>query len=387
MVQPITMPKFGQMVEESSVSRWLKREGDVVHRGDILFEAETDKATMEVESFSEGTLLKIVVPEGNMVPVMSVVAYIGDPGEAIPVLESSGPDPSPPPAEPVKASSEPGPAATAAGGATAERRAVSPRAARLAREAGIDVSQIAGSGPGGRVVESDVERAIAERPETLSGIRQVIARRVSESYRTAPHFFTTQSVDMTELEGLRAQLKTKGRTFSVNDFVLRAVVLALMEHPLVNSATDGVHLRRHSHVDLGLAVATGHGLVVPVIRQAELLSLDQTRDAAAELTERARAGKLLPDEMTGSTFTVSNMGMLDVENFTAIINPGEGAILAVSSVRKEPAVLNDQVAIRSKMKITLSADHRLIDGADAVQFVNAVRDKLEEIELWRGLIS
>ncbi|MBM3776511.1 MAG: 2-oxo acid dehydrogenase subunit E2, partial [Acidobacteria bacterium] len=275
--------------------------------------------------------------------------------------------------------------AQAAGAArSASRRNISPRAARLAQELGLDVSLLTGTGPEGRVVEADVERARAaraERPEPPSRMRRIIAERLTESYRTAPHFFTTQSVDMTELEALRAELKGAGLKYSLNDFILKAVALALIEHPPVNGAAGKSSA---GHVHLGMAVALEDGLVAPVIREAERLTLDQVHSAAEELAAKARAGKLTPDEMSGSTFTVSNLGMLDVENFTAIINPGESAILAISSVRQQPAVFGGQIAIRRLMKITLSADHRSIDGAVAAGFINSVRAKLQDGELWRS---
>jgi len=460
MVRPISMPKLGQSEEVATIVRWLKKEGEAVAKGDILFEIETDKALLEVESFFEGTLLKIVAAEGQTIPIQSTVGYIGDPGDPIP--ETPAP-PQPPRAEAPKAPGEaryatppsvpvaelpkarreravvpegetrPGertlPIAAAFG--TSELFRISPRAAKLAREAVIDPRPIIGTGAGGRIVErdvkaylaakgydrlritpaakklaarqkldilslegkgdsgritvADVQRAIAERPRPMSRMRQAIADRLTQSFTSTPHFFVTVSVDMTDLEAFRSELRAQGAAYTITDFILKAVALTLPEFPAVNSTTDGKNIRWHSRVHLGLAVSLEQGLVVPVICDADDLTLAEIHDRATELTAKARAGKLTPAEMSGSTFTVSNMGMLDVENFTAIINPGESAILAVSSVQKQPVVKDDQIKIRSLMKITLSSDHRVVDGVIAARFVNAIKNKLEEITLWKRL--
>jgi len=443
MVRPITMPKLGQSEEEVTLLRWIKKEGDPVAKGEILFEIETEKAVLEVESFFEGTLLKIVVPGGGTVPVQSVVGFIGEPGEPVP--EAAIRTVTPQKAEPAMGAPVSAPLAGKRGHIepplhaavppqhveSPESFRISPRAAQLARESGIDPRPIRGTGPEGRIVErdvrayleakgydrlritptakklaasesidvlalpvpgdaprirrADVERAIAERPKPMSRMRQVIAARVAQSAATAPHFFVTVSVDLTELSALREELKAKGRAYTVTDFILKAAALALVEFPDVNSTTDGRNVWWHSKVHLGLVVSLEQGLVVPVIRNADDLTLEQIHRRAAELTEKARAGKLTPEEMSGSTFTVSNMGMLDVENFTAIINPEESAILAVSSAMKQPVVKNDQVVIRSMMKMTLSCDHRIIDGALAARFINAIKRRLEETSLWKRL--
>ncbi|HUJ71713.1 MAG TPA: dihydrolipoamide acetyltransferase family protein [Verrucomicrobiae bacterium] len=449
MPTPIIMPKFGQMTEESTIVEWRKKEGDKVAKGDILFDVETDKSVMEVESFTDGTLLKIVVPPGVTVPVQSTVGFIGQPGEAIPAIEVSKPAarsqpagravPSAPPVEteakPTLRTAEPAVPTTpvAAQGVAITMFRISPRAAALARESVIDPTPVTGSGPEGRIVEkdvraylaarhydqiritptakvlaskeeldilslkgtgdggritvADVERAIAEKPKPMSKMRQIIAQRLQQSVVTAPHFYVTVEVDMTDLVALRARLKEQGVPFTVTDFIAHAVVRTLQEFPKVNSTTDGRSARWHSHVGLGLAVSLEQGLVVPVVRNADELSLAELSQQARALAEKARTGKLTPDEMSGGTFTISNMGMLDVENFTAIINPGESAILAVSSTLKKPVVREDKVVVRSVMKMTLSSDHRLIDGALAARFANAVKQKLEDIELWNRLMS
>jgi len=213
-------------------------------------------------------------------------------------------------------------------------------------------------------------------------MRQVIAERLTRSFTTKPHFFVTVSVDVTELSAWRERLRQQGRNYSITDFIVRAAALALSEFPDVNSTTDGRSVQWHCHIHIVRAVSLDNGLVVPVIRDARDLGVEEIHERAGELIAKARAGKLTPDEMAGSTFTISNMGMLDVENFTAIINPGESAILAVSSARPEPVVRNGQVVVRTMMKMTLSSDHRLIDGALAARFINAIKTRLEDIALW-----
>jgi pyruvate dehydrogenase E2 component (dihydrolipoamide acetyltransferase) len=451
MVTPIVMPKFGQMTEDSAIVEWLKKEGDTVAKGDMLFLVETDKSVMEVESFNEGTLLKIVVGVGVSVPVQSVVAYLGEKGEAIPVAPvperrapaSAAPVPAPAapsrhsgaPAAIVAASSgPPAPAVPAPAAATAPALfRISPRAAALARECVIDPHAIGGSGPEGRIVErdvrayldakdywslrvspaakalaakggvdliavrgddrakrievADVERAVAEKPAAMSKMRQVIAQRLTQSVVTAPHFYVTVEVDMTNALAHRARLKVGGARYTVTDFIAQASILALKEFPPVNSSTDGRSVRWHSRVHLGIAVNLDQGLVVPVVRDADEMTMAELSERSKELIERARAGGLAPDEMSGSTFTISNMGMLDVENFTAIINPGESAILAVSSTIRRPVVRGQDIVARPMLKMTLSSDHRLIDGATAARFINSIKAKLEDDGLWSALTS
>jgi pyruvate dehydrogenase E2 component (dihydrolipoamide acetyltransferase) len=477
MVRSITMPKLGQSEEVGTLVRWRKKVGDIVAKGDILFEIETDKAILEVESFFAGTLLKIVVQEGTTVPINATVGFVGDPGEAIP--EAMAPTPEARKLEPVAQTRFPGSAAfppepsparampeareersvsqfrhvgavrpsTLLRAVSASRTGepplhpvpsvmaapevfrISPRAAKLARESAINPSPIVGTGPYGRIVERDVKnyleskghhqlritpaakklaakenidiltlngkntritvarvkRAITEKPQPMSRMRQVIAARLTESFTTTPHFFVTVAVDMSELVSFRSELKAQGASYTLTDFIAKAVALSLVEFPLVNSTTDGTNVRWHSKVHLGLAVNLEQGLVVPVIRDADELSLAELHDCAAGLVAKARAGKLTPDEMSGGTFTISNMGMLDIENFTAIINPGESAILAVSSTLKQPVVKDGQIVVRDIMKMTLSCDHRIIDGATAARFANAIKQKLEEISLWKRL--
>ncbi len=264
---------------------------------------------------------------------------------------------------------------------------IAPAAKRMAAQNDIDILTVRGSGDGGRIMTDDIKCAIRRKPVALSRMRQVIARRLLESKQTIPHFYVTVKVDITDLMSYRSDLKVTGVNYSVNDFVLESVILALQEFPVVNSVTDGMNITWHGDVDLGVAVSVDNGLVVPVIRAAQTLTMAEMKAQAKALAEKARAGKLTPDEMVGSSFTVSNMGMLNVDQFTAIINPGEAAILAVSTARQTPAVVNGEIKIRSIMAITLSADHRIVDGATGAAFVNSVKSKLEDLDIWKSLIS
>jgi len=434
MAHAILMPKPGQMTEECTVVSWHKKEGDPVKRGDVLFEIETDKSTMEVEAFDDGVLLKIVAPEGAVVPVNTVCAYVGEPGEAIP---DAGPaaavvlTPPPPVPEPVPARS-PAPAAAPASVQASEGRIrISPRASRAAAEAGLDPRTITGSGPGGRITEHDVLAAIPgaapgleaaspaaagivaapgataapaaprvapppataplavlpvdgeEEPRPLNRMRRVIADRLTQSWTSTPHFTVTVAVDVTGLLALRAELKAAGTNLTVTDFVLAATAQTLAEFPDVNSRTDGLSVWPRRRVHLGVAVALPGGLVVPVIRDADRLPIGELHDRTVALASAARGGSLALDDMTGSTFTVSNLGMFGVDEFSAIINPGEAAILAVSSAIPTAVAIGDGLAVRTIMKLTLSADHRLVDGEMGARFLGAIRRRLEDSAAFR----
>lgn len=409
MPHAILMPKPGQATEECTVIAWHKREGDHVARGDVLFEIETDKSAMEVEAFDEGVLLRIVAQVGETVPVNQVCAWVGQPGEAIPET--------PVPAAPVApvdvatqvevAAPKAPVAAQVAAAVPVEagaRLRISPRASRAAADAGIDPRTITGTGPGGRITEKDVLAAVAavagraavmpaiaprsapipaapvegeEEPRPLSRMRRVIADRLTASWTTSPHFTVTVAVDVSRLLALRSELKAAGTNLTVTDFVLSATAQTLAEFPDVNSRTDGVSVWRRRRVHLGLAVSLPGGLVVPVIRDADRLTIAELHDRAADLAARARDGTLPPDEMTGSTFTVSNLGMLGVEEFSAIINPGESAILAVAAALPTVVAVGEGMAVRSIMKLTLSADHRQVDGEVAARFLGSLRRRLE----------
>jgi pyruvate dehydrogenase E2 component (dihydrolipoamide acetyltransferase) len=416
------MPKPGQMTEECTVVAWHKDEGDPVRRGDVLFEIETDKSTMEVEAFDAGTLLRREVNVGAVVPVNAICAWIGEPGETIPEDGPAGSGSGARVAEreqPVALGSAPAVVAPPArspmqaGGAIPSpapggrrRPAISPRASRLAGEAGIDARSINGTGPGGRIVERDVRAAVAAggampaapasaatvtpaidgqgEPQPLSRMRRIIADRLTLSATTIPHFTVTVSVDVTGLLALRTELKAAGTSLTVTDFILAATAQTLAEFPDVNARTDGVVVWPRRRVHLGLAVALPGGLVVPVIRDADRLALGEIHDRAAALAAAAREGTLGPDDLSGSTFTVSNLGMYGVDEFSAIINPGEAAILAVASAVPTAVAIGDGLAVRSIMKLTLSADHRLVDGELGARFVGAIRRRLEDVASFRN---
>jgi pyruvate dehydrogenase E2 component (dihydrolipoamide acetyltransferase) len=423
MVHAVRMPKPGQMTEECTVIAWHKKEGDPVRKGDVLFEIETDKSAMEVEAFDEGVLLRILAGEGETVPVNTICAYVGEPGEPIPADDAAAPPaearaaadaaPSPTPPAPAPATAPlPSPVTPAAAPSRADRLAISPRATRLAAEAGLDPRSISGTGPDGRIVERDVRAAIAaqgaaaappeaarpetpasptgpaipgeEEPRPLSRMRRVIAERLTLSATTIPHFTVTVAVDVTALLGLRADLKAEGTNLAVTDFVLAATAQTLAEFPDVNSRTDGTLVWPRRRVHLGLAVSLPGGLVVPVLRDADRLPLGELHDRAAALAVAAREGALGPDDLAGSTFTVSNLGMYGVDEFSAIINPGEAAILAVASAVPTAVAIGDGLAVRSIMKLTLSADHRLVDGELGARFLGALRRRLEDVASFRN---
>jgi pyruvate dehydrogenase E2 component (dihydrolipoamide acetyltransferase) len=433
MVHPILMPKPGQMTEECTLVAWLKREGDVVAKGDVLFEIETDKSNMDVEAFDEGVLLKRVVQEGETVPVNSVCAYVGQPGEAIPDVPAPAVAVPAVAAAPVAVASIPAPTVQSAPAAPAApaapssaaaptdgvRLRISPRASRLAADSGIDPRTIAGTGPEGRITERDVKAALVappavaapaptpsiaqrpaqapaaaptayvagpddEAPRRMSKMRRVIAERLTLSATTVPQFTVTVAVDMTRVLALRTEFKAAGTALTVTDFIVSAAAQTLAEFPDVNSITDGNSVWARRRVHMGLAVALPDGLVVPVIRDADRLSLEALHARAAELATGARNGTLGPDDLTGSTFTISNLGMLGVDEFSAIINPGESAILAVSSVVPTPVAVGDGIGIRQIMKLTLTSDHRLVDGELAARFLNALRRRLQDADAFRG---
>jgi pyruvate dehydrogenase E2 component (dihydrolipoamide acetyltransferase) len=426
MAHPILMPKPGQMTEECVLILWRKEVGEAVHRGDVLFEIETDKSAMEVETFEEGVLLAQVVAAGETAPVNAVCGWIGQPGEAVPetpapepvVAAETAPHPAAAPvAGPAKASgaasapvAAPTPAPTPADG---RRLKISPRASRLAAGAGIDPRTITGTGPDGRIVERDVQAAIEagaaaapataplaapraapppsgaplaapasddgeEPPRPLTRMRRIIAERLTLSATTIPTFTVTAAADVTGLLDLRRELKADGVDLSVTDYVLSAVAQSLAEFPDVNARTDGASVWPRRRVHLGLAVSLPAGLVVPVIRDADRLSVHGLHAAADRLATDAREGKLGPDELTGSTFTVSNLGMFGVDEFTAIINPGESGILAVGSAQPTPVAIHGGISVRSIMKLTLTADHRMVDGELGARFLNAIRRRLED---------
>jgi pyruvate dehydrogenase E2 component (dihydrolipoamide acetyltransferase) len=262
---------------------------------------------------------------------------------------------------------------------------ITPAAKRLAINEGINILQLKGSGESRRIMVRDIKRAIEEKPETMSKMRQTIAKRLTQSYVSIPHFFVMRSVDMTDLHTYKKDLKEQGEFYSITDFILKSVILTIKEFPILNSVTDGTRIKLFSTVNLGIVVALEEGLIIPVLRNSEEMSIRELHKTLEILINKAHLRKLSPEEISGSTFTVSNMGMFDVENFTAMINPGECAILAISSTLQKAAVVDGEIKVRSIMKMTLSSDHRIVDGITAAGFMNAIKRKLEDISLWKSL--
>lgn len=429
----ILLPKMGNSVEDAEIVTWFKSEGDTVQEGDPLFSIQTDKAEVECECTASGVLRKILVPAGVEVPVLTVVALVGAADEALPdsvggaapaaAVAAPAAQAAPAAAVPAAASAA---AVTADGGAKA-----SPRARKLAEEKGVDLGAVAGSGPGGRVLSEDVEAAsavlgavkatpVARRVAENAGVdlrgvsgtgiggkimkddvlqakaapaaapapapgaqraaltpmRRIIAQRMCESKFAAPHYYVTVEVDMLAAKQFRAGNKAFKASF--NDLVLFAAAKALREFPQVNARWCGDAIEQVPDVNLGVAVALPTGLIVPVIRQAQLLSLEGLCAAAKSLATKAQTGKLLPDDYTGNTFTVSNLGAFGVDQFTAIINQPDSAILAVGQIKDRVVALDGGIHIRPIMKLTLSSDHRVIDGSVAAQFMGRLKALLEE---------
>lgn len=394
----ITMPKLSDTMEEGTILQWRIKEGDKVRKGQIIAEVETDKAAMEMEAFEDGVVSSLKVEEGATVAVGTVIAvFDGEAAVAAAAEEVTKPEKKPEekPEEEVEAKPEARkPAAKEEKAAEAEPREapapppergvpISPVARRLAREKGLDLGRIRGTGPGGRIVLADVERAAPERaeagvrPERAAGksvkIRRIVARKMLESWQNIPHFFVTVAVDMTDVIRFRKDLEV-----SINDFIVAATARSLREHPWVNSLwADGEAVEQES-IDIAMAVATERGLYNPVIRDCGNLSLKEIGRRAKELADRAHLGKLLPEDLAGGTFTISNMGMLGVESFSAIITPPQAAVLAVGTVKGE-VVVDDrgEPGIAPILRLTLSADHRTLDGADAAEFLGTLKSYLE----------
>ncbi len=403
------MEALSPTMEEGQVVRWLKSEGDEISTGEVLAEIETDKATMELVARGEGLLRTILLGAGSAAAVGTVIAVIAGADEEIGDLipeDGAGP-PSPPPEDPVAES--PPPAGGGGEGASpeapvspargpGERIKASPLAKRLAEEQGLPLDAIPGSGPGGRIVKRDVVEAVergAVRPAPtplileadfedvpLTQMRKTIAKRLVESIGPVPHFFLTVDVDMSRAVDARrrvnARLEREGVRVSFNDIVLKAVAVALRRHPECNAHWGGDHVRRFSRVHLGVAVAIADGLITPVVKDAHLKGLSQIAPEVRELASRAREKRLKPEEYTGSTFSVSNLGMFGIHEFTGVINPPEAGILAVGAVVERPVAVDGTVVVRPQMKMTMSCDHRVIDGAQGSRFLETLRGILEE---------
>jgi pyruvate dehydrogenase E2 component (dihydrolipoamide acetyltransferase) len=394
MATLVYLKKMTWTMEEGLITKWLKHEGDEVSEGDGLCEVETEKTTDEIQAPVSGTLLKILRNEGTAVPVNAVIAVIGSEGEdisSIPELGVSAFAAAPPPISTEKAQlAHPSPPVSEASEPSLERIRVSPSARRLARERGVDITKIKGTGPGGRIVSEDVLGA-SSKPEAwpsaeeyksapLAGHRKVIADRLSLSARTAVQVPITMEIDMTQAAKLKGETEKTGLQISYNDFMIKATAIALREFPAVNTMLLGQELRTMSEVNVGFAVVSGEDLLVPVIRNADRLSLADISKNTKTLAERARSASLATREMSGGTFTVSNLGMYDVDLFAPVINPPETAILGIGRIVPKIVVLGENMAIRQMTTLTLVFDHRVIDGVLAAKFLQRIKQLLEAPE-------
>ncbi|HPB54076.1 MAG TPA: pyruvate dehydrogenase complex dihydrolipoamide acetyltransferase [Saprospiraceae bacterium] len=402
MAQAVTMPRLSDTMEEGNIVRWLKNVGDKVSPGDALAEVETDKATMDLESFFEGYLLHIAIPEGP-VAIGALLGVIGKEGEDISAILAGNIDsktenkPSTPEAKSDSGIPQTVPAQVDATNDSHGRIKASPLAKAIATEKGIDLSKIEGSGDGGRIIKHDVENyqiqpgsstqtstpirsaGQAYKDIPLSQVRKTIARRLSESKFGAPHFYLTIEVDMEHAIAAREALNKKGDVkISYNDLVTKATALSLAKHPQVNSSWMNDFIRENYVVNIGVAVAVPDGLLVPVVRDANFKTLSELNQEIKTLAAKAKEKKLSLEEMQGNTFTISNLGMFDIDNFTAIINPPDACILAVGSIVSKPVVKNGAIVPGNTMKLTLSCDHRVVDGAVGAQFLQTLKSYLEQ---------
>ena len=415
MATEVTMPQMGADMTEGTLLKWLKQVGDSVQRGDILAEIETDKATVELEAYEAGTIIKQLASEGDVVPVGDVIALLGEPSEAVPEVDRK------PPAEtPARRAIEseakeraaaagdaaPAPAAAPDAGPDAGGRIrVSPVAKRMARDAGIDISELRGSGPDGRILRRDIEAAVAAgtkggpaaetaparpapaaaRPaagagEGLSKMRQAIARRMTLSKQTQPHYYLTLDIDMTAALAFREQFNasaTDEQRVSINDLVVKACAIALERHPKFNAEFSEEGLVPHERVNVCIGVALDDGLIAPALLDCQSKSLGRIAVESKDLINRAKTGSLKADEYSDGTFTITNLGAFGVETLIGIINPPQAAILGVGSVMPQAVVRDGQVVVRQVMKVALSADHRVSDGAEGAHFIKEIQALLE----------
>jgi pyruvate dehydrogenase E2 component (dihydrolipoamide acetyltransferase) len=408
MAEVINMPKLGFDMAEGVLVRWVVSEGQEIEKGQVLAEIETDKATVEVEASVTGTLRKHVVIEGTSVPIGDAIAVIGDPNEDFDLeslLDSQ-------PIEVVDVESIVGEPETVIESVPSESPTsetefpdgvkASPVARRMASELGIPILSIAGSGPGGRILKRDVEVAsagvtkptatpptytatagerIGDQRSPVTKLRSVIGRRMTQSKQELPHFYVTTEVDAEPMLTMRAQINPalpEGEKLSVNDFIVKATALALREFPNLNASLDGDQIHRHGSINVGIAVSVEDGLLTVVTRDSDLKPLRQLSIETRTMVERTRSGKVRPDDIEGSTFTVSNLGMFDVDHFIAIINPPEAAILAIGSVNEVPVVKDGLIVPGKRMKVTLSADHRVTDGAEVAQWLVVFKRYIEQ---------
>ncbi|HEY71546.1 MAG TPA: 2-oxo acid dehydrogenase subunit E2 [Anaerolineae bacterium] len=415
MADVIRMPKLGFDMAEGTLVRWVIGEGETIAKGEVIAEIETDKATVEVEAQTSGILHKHLVQEGTLVPIGTPIAILGEAGETIDVdaLVSSALEAEPSPADDAAPASAPAaaptvvePAALAPEPAPVEIEGrlpggvkASPVARCMATEHGLDLARIRGTGPGGRIVKRDIEAALQTAPtlpmaaamvtpskresirEPLSKLRAIIGKRMTAAKQQVPHFYVTVEMDAAPLLDLRRQfnaLLPEEEKLSVNDFIVKAAALNLQRFPALNASLDGDHILRHGQVNIGVAVAMDDGLMTIVIHDADLKPLRQIGSESRTMIERARSGRVRSEDIEGSTFTVSNMGMFDVDHFIAIVNPPEAAILAVGSVRQVPVVEEGKITIGQRMKVTLSADHRVTDGAEVARWLQSFVQILEQ---------
>jgi pyruvate dehydrogenase E2 component (dihydrolipoamide acetyltransferase) len=413
MAETISMPKLGFDMREGVLVRWVKNEGESINKGDVLAEIETDKATVEVESSASGVVRRLLASQGDSVPVGAAIAIVGTADEKIEDLSSAPAASKPSTTTPTALGSsttqgEPSAAATVEAPIVAETGPVkaSPLAKKVARESKVDLSRIKGTGPGGRIVRKDVESAlsgikptpVSSRPAISSitvspqqpipgdqvikttKLRQAVGRRMAESKQNLPHFYVSHEFKMESLISVRSQLNgylPDDEKISVNDFIIRATALALREYPNLNASLNGTDVIHYGHINIGVAVTVTGGLLTVVCKDADQKSIRQISAEVKAMAARAREGKVKPDDIEGSTFSTSNLGMYDVENFTAIINPPEAAILAIGSAREVPVIETGQVRPGWRMKATISVDHRISDGAEAAQFMQALARFLE----------
>ena len=415
MAEVIRMPLLSDTMKEGIIAEWHKKVGDTVKSDDVIADVETDKATMEVMPYVNGTLLYIGVEKGKGVPVNGIMAIIGKPGEdfsALLAADIAAPNSpaktteipvgsakqnmaaSAPTAAPV---AEAAPAVTISEAGSDERLKASPLAKKLAEEKGLNIQQIKGSGDGGRIIKRDVDaytpQAATSMPAPvntvnlgqesytdtpLSQMRRIIAQRLAESKFSAPHFYLRITVNMDNaIQSRKAINEVSPVKVSFNDLIIKACAMALRQHPFVNSSWMGDFIRKNNHIHIGTAVAVDEGLIVPVIKFADQKSLSQISQEASSLIEKARTKKLQPPEFTGNTFTISNLGMMDIDEFTAIINPPDSCILAVGKIAASPVVENGAIVVRNLLKLTLSCDHRVVDGAVGSRFLQTLKTYLE----------
>ncbi|MBI2257641.1 MAG: pyruvate dehydrogenase complex dihydrolipoamide acetyltransferase [Flavobacteriia bacterium] len=407
MAEVVYMPKLSDTMTEGVVAEWNKKVGDKVKSGEVLAEIETDKATMEFESFYDGTLLHIGIEKGKSAPVNSILAIIGNEGEDISTLITTKPtivevEKNQKPDVKVENKSESNTLIKETKNienkhtitSNNDRTIASPLAKRLADEKGIDIHQVLGTGDGGRIVKRDIEHYTPYFPaysnvsvssfsesftdENISQMRKTIARRLAESKFTAPHFYLKLKVEMDAVIDARKKINEKGTVkVSINDFIVKACANALVKHPTVNSSWLGEVIRRNHHVHVGVAVAVEDGLLVPVVKFANQKGLIEIGEEVREFAKKAKDKKLQPSDWEGNTFTISNLGMFGIDSFTAIINPPDSCILAVGGVNELPIVKNGEIKVANVMELTLSCDHRVVDGASGAAFLNTLKEFLE----------